>query len=637
MSLIVILIPPSSVPPPGPGLEPGGFIHPGQPGPPGAGIIRPGTVPASSTYPPHITFPQPTPYAGVVPPVVPHGYRTPTPSESPVFPSPPSREGDMPFVPPDLGPSRASVGLHPQVYQPPIPPEGEDYFVPPEPSYRTESLSTESPRRSPSLLPVPGPQHIPGGPPIFVHPPSQVPTRRTSYDRSETPTPPPQQLQPPVAGQPTIINIPGATGPGVPMAPSTQPPFDFRDQPVLAPPMAPYPMGQPSRRTRSESPEFDERRGQQQPGQPIIIHPAPQSMTPGPLGPPILPGGPQPVILEDTRRSYSRSRSRSTTPSRSRSRSRSPRRSSFMPAPGFQPPMMGAVPPTMMAPPPFGPGMMGTAPMPFGGPPVPQQVTVMAPSRRPSEYRSPTPESRSPSRRAPSRAASRYSDRDRFEPGFQPAPVGGPMPMPFPATHIGVAPYPSYPRSRGTRYSGSRTPPSERDRSESPERRRRRRRGRRSDYSRSPSIESDERESRRRGRSRYDSPSRVYQPAPGPEYGGVGPVLVPGPPGATHVHLPQPGSPTRTSFSRTYSPEREVGPPLPHPYPPSSQYPPPSQYLPLEEGLVGRAPSGRTRPSRAPTIVEVSGPPEPIQVLPPPLGRPRTESARKYCMYMQRF
>jgi len=45
------------------------------------------------------------------------------------------------------------------VYQPPIPPqaEGEDYFVPPEPSYCTKSLSTESPWRSPSLLPAPAP------------------------------------------------------------------------------------------------------------------------------------------------------------------------------------------------------------------------------------------------------------------------------------------------------------------------------------------------------------------------------------------------------------------------------------------------------------------------------------------------
>jgi len=82
------------------------------------------------------------------------------------------------------------------VYQPPIPPqaEGEDYFVPPELSYHTESLSTESPWCSPSLLPAPAPRHILGGPSIFVHPPSLAQTRWTrtpSYDCSETPAPPP--------------------------------------------------------------------------------------------------------------------------------------------------------------------------------------------------------------------------------------------------------------------------------------------------------------------------------------------------------------------------------------------------------------------------------------------------------------
>jgi len=108
---------------------------------------------------------------------------------------------------------------------------------------------------------------------------------------------------------------------------------------------------------------------------------------------------------------------------------------------------MGGVPPTMMAL--FGPGMMDPALILVGGPPVPQQVTVMALSRRPSEYRSPTPESRCPSYRALSCAPSGscYADRDRFEPGFQPAPASGPMPMP--ATCIGLMPYPSYPRSEG--------------------------------------------------------------------------------------------------------------------------------------------------------------------------------------------
>ena len=597
-------------------------MPPGPPGPPGVGIpFRPGTVPASSTYPPQVTFPQPTqPYAGVIPPVVPHGYRTPSVSGSPVFPSPPSREGDRPFVPPDLGPSRASAALPPHIYRPPIPPGGEeDIFVPPEPSYRSGTPSTESPRRSPSLVPVvPGPQIFPQGPapPFLV--PSRTRSRRTpSYDRSRSRTPP---SPPPVAGPSTIINMPpqpGFAAPGVPMIPSTQPPFDLRDQPILG---APIPMAQTPRRSRSESPGFDERRDRRD--QPIIIQPPVQQpmppgqtfMPPGQLGPQMVPIGP--MVGDDTRRSrtYSRSRSRSTSPTRSRSPS--PRPSTFVP--GFpQPPMMGPVsgPPTMMGGPPLAPGMMGLAPMPMGMAPVPQPIPTVQPSRRPSEYRSPTPESRSPYR-SPSRAPSRFSDRDRFQP------VGAPM-IPMPASAIHIEPTP-YPRSRRTRYSRSRTPSSERDRSLSPERRRRRRRGRSPEYSRSPSIESEERDSRRRRRSRYRSPSTVF-PAPGPEFGpGVGPLVLP--PGTTHhVHTyPPPGSPTRTSMS-PYTAERESEA-LPHPYPST-------QYLPeLVQVPPGRTPSGR---SRAPTIVEVTGP-EPIQVLPPPAGRPRAGSGRKYCICRQR-
>lgn len=50
--------------------------------------------------------------------------------------------------------------------------------------------------------------------------------------------------------------------------------------------MPPIPIMQTPRRPRSESPEYDERREPQQPGQPIIIHPpAQQSMEPGPLIP----------------------------------------------------------------------------------------------------------------------------------------------------------------------------------------------------------------------------------------------------------------------------------------------------------------------------------------------------------------
>ena len=100
---------------------------PGAPGAPVSGIpIRLGTVPLTGTFvpPPQVTFPQHTlQYIGVVPSIVPSRYRTPPPSESPVFPSPPSTcDGQLLFVPPDLIPSRASVGL-PSVYQPPVPRE----------------------------------------------------------------------------------------------------------------------------------------------------------------------------------------------------------------------------------------------------------------------------------------------------------------------------------------------------------------------------------------------------------------------------------------------------------------------------------------------------------------------------------
>ncbi len=70
--LIYTLIYSPLVPPPGPGVEPGGFIVPGGPGPdapgaPGApgvpGIpVRPGTGPPGGAYvpaPPQVSFPQP--------------------------------------------------------------------------------------------------------------------------------------------------------------------------------------------------------------------------------------------------------------------------------------------------------------------------------------------------------------------------------------------------------------------------------------------------------------------------------------------------------------------------------------------------------------------------------------------------
>jgi len=230
--------------PGGPG--PGGPGGPGAPGAPGAPGIPPGTVPPGGPFvppPPHVTFPQPGQQytqqypIGVIPPVRPYD-RTPTPTESPVFPSPPSRDGGMPFIPPDLGP-RTSITIPPGVYQPPIPGGDEEIYIPPEPSYLTSTPSIGSPR-SPSMAPIiiPGPQIAPQQPPppIFVHPPSQPPPSqlgRTPSPRSRSPTPPQ------IPGQPAIIvpPQPGGVPPAVPWAPSTQHVYDERpDHPILLPP-----------------------------------------------------------------------------------------------------------------------------------------------------------------------------------------------------------------------------------------------------------------------------------------------------------------------------------------------------------------------------------------------------------------
>ena len=597
---------------------PGG---PGAPGPTGLSAIpvRPGTVPPVGAFmpqPPQVTYPQPSqPYAGVVPPVVPHGYRTPTPSESPVFPSPPSREGGGIFIPPDLPPARGSMGIPPQVYQPPIP--EEELFIPPSPS-RTPT----SPPRSPSLIPVvPGPHIVPqhAAPPVLVYPPSQPSrvTRTPSSDRSRTPPSPLPGFGFPSAGQPTIINIPQQPGlipPAIPQAPSTQPPFDGRGEPpMLAPGMMPPVQFVPTGRgERSEPSDFERREPGQQPGQqPIIIHP-PQTVTPGPFGPPMAPMAPgmMPIVGEPRR---SRSRSRSYSPSLTTSRTPSPRRSFYGPAL----PQPGGLPvPFPVGVPPGGIPPLGVAPM--GGPVPP--INLVGPSRGSPSYRSPTREGSPRLYPSPSRAPSRYSDR------VQPMPAMMPLPT---AVHIEPSPYPSYRRGR-TRYSGSRTPSSERDRDDSRERRRRRR-GRRGSpgHSRTPSFESEgapRRRSRYGSPTRYDSPSQVF-PAPVGLGPGVGPTVLP-PPAVTHVHTYPPRSPTGVSEPLT---EREFEPePLPHPYPP------PTQYLPSEQVVPGRATSGRTRASRAPTIVEVSGP-EPIHVLPPGHGRPRTESFRKCSIYTQRL
>lgn len=524
-------------------------------------------------------------------------FRTPSPSGSPVFPSPPSHDGGAPFIPPDLGPGpRGSMAIPPQVYQPPIPGVDDEIYIPPEPSYLSGSTPSLGSPRSPSLPPVivPGPQITPSQPPppIFVHPPSQVaPSGRTPSPRSESRTPPP------ISGQPTIIipPQPGAGPPAVPYTPSTQYVRDERpDQPVLFPPP-----GQPFQVVASPRPgpsdEFDGRQGPQQQGQPIIIHPPPQShITPGPYG---LPG---PGIIVPP----SHPRTRSTSPTTESSRS---------PGPSV---IAGPYPPTVFPGGPGGPfpgapfpgGPFPGAPFPgapltgvplpmpgVGIPPSGPPITIVAPSR--ASRRSPEPEYRSPGdspRPYPeSRPQSRYAEGP-----YQPIPPPVPVPIPT-AIHIEREPY----RSRRG-YADSGTPPS-----------------------RSPSIGPEERDSRG-DRRPYRSPSPEYPAAPIGEYdrGAIPVPAVIQPPPVTHVHqYPStypPRSPTGSSPPFT---ERE-GEPLPHPFGAPTQYPPTDQQVPVPIG----AP---TRPSRAPTIVEVTGP-EPIQVYPPPdHRRPRTESARKRCIY----
>jgi hypothetical protein len=196
-----------------------------------------------------------------------------------------------------------------------------------------------------------------------------------------------------------------------------------------------------------------------------------------------------------------------------------------------------------------------------------------------------------------SRAPSRYSEGP-----MQPMPPMAPIPS---AVHIlPPEPYPMrYPRGR--RYSESRTPPSPSERSLSPGRR-----GRPDDRGRSLSPPR--------------SPTTVYPvpPSVGPsEYGRPGYP----PPTTPHIREQIPLSPS--IISRPLTEEREA--PLPHRFGPPTQFPPSEQVTPVPIGI----PPSTRRPSRAPTIVEVTGrEPEPIQVLPPDLGRPRAESIRKYCV-----
>jgi hypothetical protein len=177
--------------------------------------------------------------------------------------------------------------------------------------------------------------------------------------------------------------------PAVPYTPSTQRVYDERpDQPVLFPPP-----GQPFQVVASPRPglESDGRReGLQQQGQPIIIHPPPQShITPGPYGP---PG--QGIIVPPPH-----SQSRSTTPTTESSRSPGP----FVIAGPYPPTMFPGGPggPFPGGPFPGGPFPGGVplqgVPLPMPGmgmiPPSGPPITVVAPSR---VSRSPEPEYRSP-------------------------------------------------------------------------------------------------------------------------------------------------------------------------------------------------------------------------------------------------
>ena len=646
-------------------MEPGGFMVPGGQGPPGpGGPGRPGTGRPTGFVPPppHVSYPQAGPRygPGVVPAVIPPPgvFGTPTPSESPVIPSPPSMGGDV-FVPPEFQ-FRDSAAPPPRVYQPPVPDEGP--FIPPAPSPRSSfrsptrsdeiSTTVSSPRPGSGIpLVVPGPEpgifphpQQPTQPPVLVYPPSQqgsqYPRPLSRHESRSTRSPsPPLPIAP--GGGPTIINIPGqqtlAPPQGVSYAPSSRREDDVPGQArqERAPSEAQQPVVHVLPSPQRPYSEYSDRpEGPQQPGQgPIIIHPPLQPPVPmGPMGPMgQFPGGPPVVALHGSRpRSRSRSRSRSTTPTRSTRSPRSPRTPIIMEgqpqmAPQFP---VGMEPGGPMFPLPQGPGL-GPGFGPGLGPgfvpgPAPPAVTVLTPSRR-SGYGRESPEYRDGTPESPRSAfvPSHYSDR----PGAPIHPIGT-IPT---AVHIA----PSEPYSRRGRRDDSRTPPlSERDREDSRERRRRERR----DRYRSPSTDTEEerreRERRRRERRRRrrdESPSRSYSGSPRrryyspsrvhpiPEYGQAGPSILP-PPAVTHVHTyPRTGSPS-ISHPRT---EGETEP-LQHPYGP------PSQYVPSEPvRSISGDPSRRRR--RAPTVVEVTGP-EPIHIL--PSGHERGETTRKYCTIM---
>jgi hypothetical protein len=248
------------------------------PGPPGVssvlGIPRPGTAPPPGIYvPPAPGFPRP--FSGVVPviPGRPSAYETPTPSDSPVIPSPLSRDGGIPFVAPAIG-AFPGVAPPPHVYQPPVPVDKEPY-IPPAPSRTpTESL--------PSMIPmVPG-RHIVPGAPFGMMPPSQYPDRSETLLSRRSRSPP---YHVPTAA-PTIINMP-------PAAPAAAvPAIPLHEAPSGPPAIQILPSPHPP---RDEELEY----GPEPREPPLIIHPQPPGFHPGPGMPMGYPPGvfPQPVML----------------------------------------------------------------------------------------------------------------------------------------------------------------------------------------------------------------------------------------------------------------------------------------------------------------------------------------------------
>jgi hypothetical protein len=270
MSLIKTLIYPLSVPPPGLGLEPGGFVMPGGPGASGApgalgvsGIpTRPRTVPLTGTFvPPPPWVPQPIrTYVGGVPPVVHHRDRAPALSESPVIPSPPSYGGDGGFIPPDLGPFQAGVAL-PQLYQPPVPVE-EDLFIPPEPISRSPSIvSEEREPGSPSIV-YPGPVGPDYGrgvgstilpPPAvtYVHYPPRSPTSVSQPLTEREPEPQPHLFSPFVQYMPPEqVPVPTGRAPSGRTSPSRAPTIVEVTGPHILPPDNRSPRAEPPRTYR---------------------------------------------------------------------------------------------------------------------------------------------------------------------------------------------------------------------------------------------------------------------------------------------------------------------------------------------------------------------------------------------------